>query len=123
MEKLTTLELENRPLKERAIDACRQFIDKGITSPDGLDLDDEEVKKANQLYYDWQKEIKLQAGEDEEKQVRADLDIAMFYVDAGFTDTEYLDEVLKEFLFVSISPNSPKEEDNLERNITRQKIA
>ncbi len=123
MEHSPTLESEDRTLKERAINAYKQFVDKGITNPDDLDLDDVEVKKANQLYYDWQKEIKLQAGEDEEKQARADIDITMFNIDAGFTDPEYLDEVLNDHLFVNTSSDSPKDEDNLERNITRQKIA
>lgn len=122
MEQSHILESENKSIKEIALNTYKQFIDKGVTSPDDLDLDDAEVKKANELYYEWQREIDLQAGEDEEKKLRANLEKTMFYVDAGFIDPQYLDEVLHDWL-VQDSQWAEKDSDNLERNITRQKIA
>lgn len=122
MDPSSTLELGDKPLRERTVDSYRKFIDRGITSPDDLDLDDPEVKEANKLFDKWQKEVDLQAGENEEKKLRANIDKTVFYVDAGFTDPDYLDEVLNDWL-VQDSQFAEKDEGNLERNITRQKIA
>lgn len=122
MEQSPTLESENKPIRERAVETFQKFIDKGITNPDDLDLDDPEVKEANKLHDEWQKEIDLQAGEDEEKKLRANLEKTMFYVEAGFTDPQYLDEVLNDWLAQDVQW-AEKDSDNLERNITRNKIA
>lgn len=122
MEESPTLESENQPLKTTALAAYKQFINRGVTNPDNLDLEDIEVKKANELYYKWKKEIDSQAGEDEEKKIRVNLEKTMFYVDAGFTDHQYLDMVLNYWL-AQDSQSTEKDVDNLERNITRQKIA
>ena len=125
MEQEQSLESENKSLnelKERAINAYKQFIDKGITTPDHLDLDDAEVKKANLLYYEWQVESNLSAGNDDEKRLRASIDKGMFFIDAGFTDNVYLQEVVNVWLLQD-SEHAEKDADNLERKITRQKIA
>ena len=40
--------------KEQAIEAYKNFVERGITSPDALDLDDPEVIEANSLFDKWQ---------------------------------------------------------------------
>lgn len=39
--------------KEAVIDAYRKFVERGITHPDRLNLDDPEVIEANNLHYQW----------------------------------------------------------------------
>ena len=90
---------EEKPVsREEAMAAYRPFIEAGITSPDQLDLNDPAVQAANNLFYSWQKQADSRAGGDEEQFLRANLAKTMFYVDAGFTDQDYLDEVLKDWL-------------------------
>lgn len=87
--------VESAPnLKAQAIDAYKKFIDQGVTNPDNLDLEDPEVKAANSLYDSWQtKEDSLAKG-DREKEHEANFAKTTFYVDAGFTDPSYLEDVV-----------------------------
>ena len=114
---------EEKPVsREEAMAAYRPFIEAGITSPDQLDLNDPAVQAANNLFYSWQKQADSRAGGDEEQFLRANLAKTMFYVDAGFTDQDYLDEVLKDWLAQN-ADNMKKEEDNPERAETRRQMA
>ena len=77
--------------KEDVIAAFKKFVDRGITSPDSLDLNDPEVIEANRLLDSW--------WEKEEKSVPEVDKIAnhvrtMIMVDAGFSDSNYLLDVL-----------------------------
>lgn len=81
-------------LRQAALLAYQAFIEKGVTSPDRLDLKDEAVKQANQLYYDWQKTLDAEAEGNREAEHWANLAKTIFYVEAGFTDPEYLKDIL-----------------------------
>lgn len=114
---------EEKITREEAMNAYRKFVDQGITSPDVLGTGDPnpvdkdgnpEVKAANELFYKWQKQIDAEAGDDEELKLKAKLATSMFYVDAGFTDATYLEDV-KEWINNDIPE---KQEDNLERDNT-----
>ncbi len=39
--------------REQVVDAFRKFVEKGITHPDDLPLDDQEVISANALQKEW----------------------------------------------------------------------
>lgn len=108
--------------REQVVDAYKKFIERGITSPDSLDLDDPEVKEANDLFYKWQAQEDRKAEGNEELEHRANLSKTMLYVDAGFTDPAYLDEVLHDWL-IQDAQYAEKQSDNPERTETRQQIA
>lgn len=119
-EVVTPQEARGEVTKEAVIAAYRPFIEAGVTNPDDLDLDDEKVKVAHQLFDQWQTQVKAQASEGEGK-IRADLTITMLYVDAGFTDREYLEEVLNDQLRQDLADTHPGAEDP-ERTETRRQI-
>jgi len=108
--------------KKAAINAYKKFVEKGITHPDDLDLKDPEVKEAHDLFFKWQESIDKNAGNNEELKIRAKLEKTMFYVDAGFTNIEYLDDILNDFL-AQDAVDTEKIKDNSERSETRRLIA
>jgi|GEM_PF-935968 len=115
-------ESEKRITREEVIEGYKKFVAQGITNPDDLDLDDQEVKKAHDLYYKWQEQEKAQAHGDEELTHRIGLTIDMLYVDAGFNDPEYLNEVLAEWLVMDAG-NAEKQKGSTERTETRHQIS
>ena len=62
------------------------------------------------------------AEENEELRHRNNLSKTMLYIDAGFTDPDYLDEVLNDWL-AQDAQNAEKQSDNPERVKTRQQLA
>jgi len=84
--------------KDEAMSAYKKFVDKGITTPDKLDLDDPEVIEANKKFDQWRGQEDKKAAGNPELELRNDLNKTMFYVDAGFTDKDYLEEVLDDWL-------------------------
>ncbi len=82
--------------KEQLVALYQKFITQGITNPDSLDLDDPEVKEANDLYFKWINQLDEEAKTDELKQ-RINFEKTMFYIDAGFTDPSYVEEILDDF--------------------------
>ena len=81
-------------LKERALEAYKKLIDRGVKNPDNLDLNDSEVKVANELFYSWQKQVDAEVGEDRAVQHEANFSKTLFYYEAGFTDPQYLADVV-----------------------------
>ena len=73
--------------KEDVIAAFKKFVDRGITSPDALDLNDPEVVEANRLLDSWWEKEEKSAPEGDKmaNHVRT-----MIMVDAGFTDPRNL---------------------------------
>jgi hypothetical protein len=119
-ESLRPGEFEGEVSREKIVSAYKMFTDQGITNPDDLDPDDLRVQEANKLFDMWQTQEDKRVGGNEEIRLRNELDRVMFYVDAGFTDKDFLDEVLKDWLEqddVSKVPNNP------ERNETRRLYA
>lgn len=123
-EGLRTPEPEPQIRREDVLAAYRPFVERGITNPDDLDLTDPEVKKANDLYDQWQaqEQAKLGNPQDSEALRQHDLALTMLYVDAGFTDPAYLEEVLEEWLFQD-RLDTPKLPDNPARTETRRQLA
>lgn len=108
--------------KEEVVAAYGRFVERGITNPDDLDLEDPEVKEANELFYKWVKQEDERAVGNEELKHRANLSQTMFYIDAGFTDPEYLEEVRDDFL-EQMDEDIEEQPDNPERIETRRLIA
>lgn len=82
--------------REQALAAYKKFIERGIKSPDDLDLSDPEVEAANALVERWSDQGDFQiSGENRAAAHEHNLAKTAFYVDAGFTDPEYLRDVLE----------------------------
>lgn len=100
--------------REQVIEAYKKFVERGITSPDDLDMDDPEVIEANDLYQKWRSQ---QDPNDE----RVNFEMTKFYVDAGFTDSNYLEDVLS--WLRQDAHNAEKDLDDPARTQLRQDIA
>lgn len=87
--------------KEQVISAYRKFVERGITNPDNLGLDDPEVVEANDLFGKWQ-------AQEDANDERVNFEKTKLYVDAGFTDPNYLEDVLGWLM---------QDSDNVEKDI------
>lgn len=121
-ETFSSPESEKEISREEVIASYQKFVERGITNPDDLDLEDPEVQAANQLFDQWLAQKDTKAGEDTELNLRTRLAATMFYVDAGFTDPEYLNEVLHEWLLQE-AENAEKKDNDPRRAETRHEIA
>lgn len=79
--------------KDRVISAYKKFVEKGITHPDDLDLQDPEVQEANSLFEQWEKNRSDDSRHNPDNQLRNEIEVTLFYVVAGFKDPNYVDEV------------------------------
>lgn len=114
-------ETKEKITKEAVIDAYKKFVDRGIASPDDLDLSDPEVQKANDLFDKWRAQEDTRSAGNEEGEYRTNLAKTMLYVDAGFTDRSYLEDV-KGWL-IQDAADAEKQPENPERVETRRQIA
>lgn len=80
--------------RDEAIAAYKKFVEKGVANPDDLDLRDPDVIEANNLFDKWREQEGGKAAGNKEAERRLNLAKTMFYIDAGFTDPAYLEEVL-----------------------------
>ena|SRR3989344_4183525 len=93
MEQIPT-SFEKKTTKADVIVAFRKFIDKGVVSPDSLDLNDPEVIKANKVLDAWaEQEEKISAGNRETRH-KFNFERTMIVINAGFRDPGYLRDVL-----------------------------
>jgi hypothetical protein len=112
-------ELKKQITREEVISAYKKFVEQGIKNPDSLDSENSEVKKANELFNEWQKQADKQAEGNKEAKQRANLAKTMLYVDAGFTDPIYLEDV---YGFLDQDAENAEESDNPERKENLQQI-
>ena len=91
---------EPRYTREQVVDTFRKFPDRGIASPDDLPLDDSEVISANTLLQVWDNQYKAEVQKlgTPEANLEYTLSRSTIYVDAGFSDPDYLDEVAHDWL-------------------------
>lgn len=108
--------------REEVVNVYKKFVEQGIKNPDDLDLESAEVKEANELFNRWVEQEEARAEGNEELMLRTSLAKTMLFVDAGFTDPDYLDEVLNDWL-VQDAQEAEKQNDNPERVETRRQIA
>ena len=100
--------------KDQVIDAYRKFVEMGITSPDALDLDDPEVTEANNLFDKWQ-------AQEDSSDERVNFEKTKLYVDAGFTDPNYLEDILG--WLMQDAHNTEKDSDDPARTQLRNDMA
>lgn len=121
-ESFSTPESEKEITREEVINTYNKFVEQGIKNPDDLDLENPEVRGANELFDKWRAQEDARAEGDEELSHRINLSKTMLYVDAGFTDPDYLDEVLKDWL-AQDAQNAEKQSNNPERIETRRQLS
>ena len=120
-EKFPTPESQEKTSREQVISAYKKFVERGITSPDKLDLDNAEVIEANELFYKWVAQEDLANENDEDTALRSNFRQTMLYVDAGFTDPAYLGDVLG--WLVQDAQNAEKNTSNPSRVQLRHDMA
>lgn len=88
--------MERQPInREDVIQAYAPIVCRGPLNPySDLNFKDSEFKKAHQLYLKWIEQQNKLAEQHPELFHRINFEKTMFYVDAGFTAPEYLEEVL-----------------------------
>ena len=121
-ESFPIFESQEKISRQQVIDAYKKFIERGIISPDALDLDDPEVALANKLFYKWMAQIDMEAEGNHDAGLRNDFEKTMLYVDAGFNDPEYLKDILG-FLYSIDTPNAEKDTENSARVQLRHDMA
>ena len=94
-EKLPKPESQETITREQVIEAYKKFVEQGITSPDSLDLENPEVIAANDLFDKWVNQEDTASEDDQDAELRNNFRKTMFYVDAGFTDPAYLNDVMQ----------------------------
>ena len=120
-EKFPTPESQEKISREQVISAYKKFVERGITSPDKLDLDDPEVIEANKLSDKWMAQEDSASEKDDDTAMRSNFQKTMLYVDAGFTDSVYLDDVLG--WLMQDSQNAEKDTSNPSRVQLRHDMA
>ena len=119
-EKFPTPESQEKISREQVISAYKKFVERGITNPDKLDLDDPEVIEANKLSDKWMAQ-EDSASEKDDDYARSNFQKTMLYVDAGFTDPAYLGDVLG--WLMQDSQNAEKDTSNPSRIQLRHDMA
>lgn len=86
--------------REQVVAAYKKFVDAGFSSPDDLPLEDPKVIAANDAYYSWSAVARKRAEQNPAPEAMANFELSLntIYVDAGFGDPDYLDEVANEWL-------------------------
>ncbi len=97
--------IESEPMaevtKEQLIQEYTKLREKyQITNPDDFDLDDPEVQRVHSMFETWIESIDIEAAKigTSKAELRAELEKTLLYVDAGFDDPTYLEEVAEDFL-------------------------
>lgn len=86
--------------REQVIEAFSKFPQRGINNPDDLSESDPEVIEANNLLDAWTKQAQSEAQRKAtpEANLEFTFDRSTIFVDAGFSDPDYLDEVANDWL-------------------------
>ena len=86
--------------REQVIESFKRFPQRGIQSPDDLSEADPEVVEANNILDVWTKQAQDEAKRKAtpEANLEFTFDRSTIFVDAGFSDPDYLDEVANDWL-------------------------
>ena len=86
--------------RKQVVDAFKKFPKRGITHPDDLSSDDTDVISANALLQVWDNQQKAEVKRIGTPEAEHEYNLSRYtiYVDAGFTDPDYLDEVASDWL-------------------------
>jgi len=82
------------PTREQVVNGFRKFA-QGITNPDDL-LYNSDAKEPSEALDNWYKHQQSEVEKSGTKEAEAELNFSMttIYVDAGFSDLDYLNEVI-----------------------------
>ena len=115
---------EGLNLKQQAVEAYKKFVERGITDPNSLDLSDPEVVTAHKLFDAWQEEADAKVAGNREAEHELNFEKTIFYYEIGFTDPEYLVDLL-DFLdqdLENVDENSDQPLPELARKIFLKKL-
>jgi hypothetical protein len=86
--------------REQVVDGLRPLVDRGFSNPDDLPADDPEVQQAQAAYFAWNKQERSRAGANPDPAafLEYQLSASTLYLDAGFSDPDYVDEVANDWL-------------------------
>lgn len=86
--------------REQVIEAFRKFPQRGINHPDDLPESDPEVIEADNILDSWTRQAQDEAQRlaTPEANLKFTFDRNTIFVDAGFSDLDYLDEVAHDWL-------------------------
>ena len=86
--------------RDQVVAVLHRLADRGFTNPDDLPLDDPEVIEAHRILDSWSKQAdqSTQDSPPAAPELEFSLRRDTIYVDAGFLDPDYLDEVANDFL-------------------------
>lgn len=107
---------------------ARLRLEKGVRHPDDPGFnEDPEVKMANSMFFAWVEQEDAKTGKIGTRKAYFEslLSKDLFYVDAGFDDPDYLDEVASEFLASDLDNAEGVTDEDLSETINkfREKIA
>ena len=118
-----SIESTHQIQRDEVVAAYQEIIEEtGIKHPANLDLNNLDVKKVHQLAENWFTQEQKRFEGNSEKLTQLNISNMMLHVEAGFTDPDYLDEMLNDWL-AQDSVDSPKIDDDPERKETRRLIA
>ena len=79
--------------RDEVIAVYRKFAERGITDPANLDQTDPEVQEAEQLLKKWVMQEEARTADDPVAARQFRIEQTKLYVDAGFTDPSYMEDV------------------------------
>lgn len=88
------------PTRQQAVDAFKKFVERGVASPDDLDVNDPEVIEANKVLDAWSVVAEQRAKQSPSPSAMQEFNLSRstVHTDAGFKDPDYLDEVANDWL-------------------------
>jgi hypothetical protein len=88
------------PSRDQVVEGFRAFSASGYGDPGDLPLDDPAVQAANAMQEAWQEDAAQRAANspDPAASIEHARSATMVYVDAGFSDPDYLERVANEWL-------------------------
>jgi len=86
--------------REQVLDSFKKFTERGVTDPRNLDLSDPEVIEANKILNGWREQSArlIDENRDPATSLEHTVEHTAILVDAGFSDSDYLDEVANDWL-------------------------
>ena len=120
MEKVTPVESGEKVSRDQVLSAYKKLAGKA-GDPAELDENDPEVISAEKLYEMWEARLSNETMSDGDAQLRHNFEKTMLFVDAGFHDPDYLEDVL-DWLFQDANEAS-KNKENPSRIALRKDIA
>lgn len=84
-------------LREQALQAFKAIAETN-PNPDNLDRNDPAVQQADSLHENWMHKLDDECAGNDLAEAQANFAKTMFFVDAGFSEQKYLDEVANDWL-------------------------